>query len=82
MNLDQFRSLFEEVPDKLKEDAPEIIARNKQYWLIWNDKKVRLCRVTSLNERNIEDIAAWTLRDLKLRNEMEKQNDLLFDARR
>ena len=57
-------------------------ANDKRYYLEWNSKRIDLCKVNALNERNIEDIAAWTLRDLKARQELEKQNDILFNARR
>ena len=83
LNLDEFRGLFGEQPDETKQnDAPQIIARNKQYWLLWEGEKVRLCKVTALNERFIEDIAAWTLRDLKVRKQLEEQNALLLNAHR
>lgn len=78
LGLDTFRMMFEE---NSCQDFPQIIVRNKRYQLLTDGNRVDLCKVSELNTRNIGDIAAWTLRDMQTRQEMEKQNDLLFNAR-
>ncbi len=83
LGLDDLRKLFDDKPSQYdNNDHPRIFIRNKRYYLEWNSKRIDLCKVNALNGRNIEDIAAWTLRDLKARQELEKQNDILFNARR
>ena len=78
LGLDAFRMMFEE---NICQDSPQIIVRNKRYQLLADGNRVDLCKVSELNRRNIDDIAAWTLRDMRTRQEMEKQNDLLLNAR-
>ncbi len=78
LGLDTFRMMFEE---NVCQDSPQIIVRNKRYQLLADGNRVDLCKVSELNKKYIDDIAAWTLRDMKVRKEMEKQNDLLLNAR-
>ena len=76
LTLDVFRAMFEE---NAVQYSPQIIVRNKRYQLLMDGKRVDLCKVSALNTKNIEDIAAWTLRDLQVRQQVEKQNVRIID---
>ena len=82
LGLDEFRRMFDETIRGESFLVSQIIVRNKRYFLFHQGKRVDLCKVSALNERNIGDIAAWTLRDLTTQEQLEEQNDLLLDARR
>ena len=82
LGLDEFRALFDETVRSQSLSDPQIVVRNKRYFLFFKGQRVDLCKVSALNEKNIEDIAAWTMRDLMTQEQLEAQNDLLSDARR
>ena len=64
LGLDEFRSMFTD-DQRLDSPAdPQIIVRNKRYQLVADGERIDLCRVSSLNKKNIETIAAWTLHRL------------------
>ena len=81
LDLDEFRSMFEERHQNLGEAELDLIVRNKRYLLLWEGKRVDLCKASLLNKAYIADIAGWTLSDLKEQEELEKQDALLSDAR-
>ena len=79
--LDEFRMMFEMKGFQPDRSVPGVIIRNKRYFLLWDGKRIDLCKVTRLNKSNIEDIAEWTARDLMIQKALEEQDDLLSDAR-
>ena len=78
LGLDDFRGMFAAKSGEAGSSEPQIIVRNKRYQLIADGERMDLCKVSSLNEKYIDSIAEWTLRDLRIRKEVKKANDRLM----